>query len=151
VPGQAAFAAQALTNGAGNVTLPTFQFTKTTADKMYLQFRAVGYVSGNVTVSVLWGCGATSGNVEWGAKLFAVTPSTDTGAVSAKTFGTQAVAGATTVAATAGRMYKTDVVITSLDSLAADDWVTVELQLTAGTTIAGGGPVDVYDILVTSP
>lgn len=133
--------------GSGNVSVTTLAFDASTAQSVFWRIDASQYGSGNITVDVIWAADtATSGSVVWGAAIAAFTPDTDSGAITAKAFGTQDNASASpAVAATAKRLYKDTITVTHTDSIAVGDAVFLKLQRVAadaGDTMAGNALVE---------
>lgn len=126
-------------------TTPSTQATNTVyaavvGEFLQFRFRAINYASGNLTVDVDWfvraNPGATS-EVAFSAAIAAVTPNVDTGSVTAKAYAT-ATNGNTTGISTssAGRMFRTTITVSNLDSLAQDDFVYLKVSRISPT---GGG------------
>ena len=117
-----------------------YAFDAAAREDIYFTFPAVLYGSGNVAVTVQWysRSGSTTGDVIWGARLKAIT-SGDAVSVEGKTFSTSATT-TTTVNGTAKGLKTTVITITSLDSLAADDKLSINVYRDAaagGDTMAG--------------
>jgi len=98
-------------------------FDAATEETCFFVFRAARYASGNLTVRVRWSApsGITSGVVQFGAAVAAITPDTDSTNIESKVFGTAATVTDTHLGTTAQRVMTTAITITSLDSIAADD------------------------------
>lgn len=106
-----------------------------TDESAYFIFRAARYGSGNVTVRVRWYADtASSGNVVFGAALAAITPNTDTTDIETKAFGTAATTQDAHLGTTNQRLHELTITITSLDSVAADDWCALWLYRDASDT-----------------
>lgn len=108
------------------------------------KFRAINYASGNVTVDIDWfsRSKSTANNCAFSAQICCVTPTTDSFDVTADAFAT-ATQAQQTVAATGGRMYRTQVVVSNLDSLAQDDYVVLKVARATptGTDMTGDAAV----------
>jgi hypothetical protein len=97
-------------------------FDAATEETCFFVFRAARYASGNLTVRVRWSAAsATSGVVQFGAAVGAITPDTDSTSLGSKVFGTAATVTDTHLGTNADRVMTTAVTVTSLDSIAADD------------------------------
>lgn len=111
---------------ANGTSIPVtgYAFDAAAVEDAFVDFEAVNYGSGNVTVRLRWYADtASSGAVVWGAQLAALTPNSDT-----QDAETDALAAATTTATThlgttGQREHETVVTVTALDSLAAGDTV----------------------------
>lgn len=117
-----------------------YAFDAASREDIYFTFPAVLYGSGNVTVTVQWysRAGSTTGDVVWGARLKAITPG-DAASVEARTFATAATA-TSAVNGTAKGLQSATITITSLDSLAVNDKLSINLYRDAaagGDTMAG--------------
>lgn len=131
-----------LANGT-NIPVSGVAFNDTTLNAIFIELKALAYLSGNVTVKLNWYGAATTGVVVWGAQLAAVTPG------DAQSLLTDALATATTANSTANGTANGDqevsVVITNLDSLAAGDIVQLRIYRDAA---AGGDTFSGNAILV---
>ena len=107
----------------GEIAYDGYAFDQTTQEALYWTFNAARYGSGDIDVILDFYANLTSGTCVWGARLGAVTASTDSASVVAKSTSTEATGSATTFASTANRLYRQTVTITAKDSLAADDRV----------------------------
>ena len=117
-----------------------YAFDAASREDLYFVFPAVLYGSGNVTVTVQWysRSGSTTGDVVWGARLKAISDG-DAVSVESKTFSTAATT-TTTVNGTAKGPKFTTITITSLDSLTANDKLSINIYRDAaagGDTMAG--------------
>lgn len=95
----------------------------------YWRFRAIEYGSGNLTLDVEWyGDDASSGTIDLEASISAITPNTDTQDIETDTL--QAVSSVvdTHLGTTGQRLHRATITITGLDSLAADDIVTIKIE-----------------------
>lgn len=90
----------------------------------------------------------TSGNVAFEAALEAITPSDSVDLDSADSFDSVSSSGGITLPSTAGQLARADIVLASVDSVAAGDYV--RLRLTRDTGIAGNASanVDVLGVVV---
>lgn len=124
-----------LENGT-TIPISGYNFTAT-GQVMYRRFSAVAYLSGNVTLRIRWysQTGATTGNVRWDGAIAAITPG-DAQSVLTKALAT-ATNTTTSVGGTGRMINTTDVTISNLDSLAADDEVWLAITLGAATMTLG--------------
>lgn len=100
------------------------------------------YGSGNVSLLIDWYArtvGTVSGSVTWGGALSVITPS-DAQSVLTDAFATENTQ-ATTTSSTGNGLVRTTLVISNLDSLAANDTVKIRLRATAFTTFTGDAVV----------
>lgn len=99
---------------------------------VFWQFITENYGSGNLSLDIWWYADtASSGDVEFGAQLAAITANTDT-----QDFETDGLAGAQTVVdshlgTTGQRLHKVTLTISNLDSLANGDYATILLYRNA--------------------
>lgn len=121
------FAALVQANGS-TYPVPGYAFDAAADEEIWFTFIATDYGSGNVTVRIFWYADtATSGDVVWAAALGAVTANTDTQDIETDGLGTAATTTDSHLATTGQRLHSADVVISSLDSLAAGDYVTLRV------------------------
>jgi hypothetical protein len=121
-------AAPTLVQGT-NFPVPGLAFDTTTQETAFFDFPAVGYGSGNLTVTVEWYADtATSGDVTFGASIAAITPNTDTQDIETKAFATENTASDTHLATTGQRLHSFDITVSNLDGLAANDSVVLRLR-----------------------
>lgn len=117
-------------------------FDASTQEAVFFRFRAANYGSGNLTIGLDWYADtASSGDAVWGAAIAAITPNTDTQDVETDALATAATT--TTHLGTIGqRLHRTSVAVSSLDSLAADDHVVLQVYrdaANAADTMTGDG------------
>lgn len=94
------------------------------------------YAGGNLTVELFWDSTQTTGSAVLGASIAAETPA-DAQSTLTKGLGTEATQ-TTAVNGTASGPNKTTVTVTSLDSVAAGDKVTLRVRrLSSGDSMAG--------------
>jgi hypothetical protein len=107
---------------------PAFDGAGTTKQYMNYVFRASNYASGNVTVDIdfLMTGTATTGNVKFECAIGCITPGDAQGATT-DTFAT-ATSTTTTVSTTAKGLVRCSVTVSNLDSLAAEDVVTLQID-----------------------
>jgi hypothetical protein len=129
---------QVLANGT-NFPVPGYAFNDTTLQQLYFVFKVPLYLSGNITVTVRWYAAATTGAVIWGAQIAAITPSVDAQSMLTDGLATTQTTTTTTIS-TANAPDTTTITITNLDSVAADDEVTLRIYRDAaagGDTLSG--------------
>lgn len=115
---------------ANGTTIPVrgLAFDPDTEEAAFFRFLAVSYGSGNLTVTVDWYADtASSGDVIWGAALAAITPDADTQDVETDGLATAATVTDTHLGTTGQRLHRVTITVSSLDSLAADDDVTLRI------------------------
>lgn len=124
-----------------NIPARGYAFDAATEEAIFLPFRAVKYGSGNLTVDLDWYSDtATSGVVQWGAQIAAITPDTDSQDVETDTLATIATVNDTHLGTVGQRLHRATITITALDSLANDDDVQLRvarIAANAADTMAG--------------
>ena len=103
-------------------------FDAGTDEAAFFAFRATGYGSGNLTLTIHWYADTATTNSEvWGASIGAITAGTDTTDVEAKSLATE---NTTTTAArtSAQALQTTDITISNLDSIANGDLLLLRLR-----------------------
>lgn len=99
-------------------------FDATTKEMFFFQLAAIRYGTGSLTLKIRWtAASATSGNVVWEAKLAAITPDSDSGAVASKAFATALTVTDAHLGTTAERLHEATITISNLDSLANNDYI----------------------------
>lgn len=122
-------------------------FDGATAETVYSAFRAASYGSGNITLTLNWYADSTtSGDVIWGAAIAAITPDTDSQDIETKAYATAQTVTDSHLGTTAQRLHTCAITISNLDSLAANDWVSLKLYRDAA---AGGDTLNAVDVLLT--
>lgn len=116
---------------------PIYGYAFANDDYAFVDFKASDYGSGNLTLVIDWysRSGSTSGNVQWGAALMAVTPG-DAQSMETDAFAT-ATNTTTTVNGTARGPTRTSITISNLDSLAADDDCCIKITRNSASTMTG--------------
>jgi hypothetical protein len=118
-----------------NIPISGYAFDASAIEDMFLDFEAVSYGSGNVTVRLRWYADtASTGAAVWGAQLSANTPNTSTQDVETDTLATAATTTTTHLGTTGQREHETVVAVSSLDALASGD--TVRLRVYRDATNA---------------
>lgn len=116
-------------NQGTNFPIAGLAFDAATQETCYFRFSAVGYGSGNVTVTVEWYAdSATANGITFGASLAAITPNTDSQDIETKAFATENTASDTHLGTTGQRLHSFDITVSNLDSLAAMDDVALRLR-----------------------
>lgn len=120
---------QILKNNGTNFPVSGLGYDAATGTAAFWTLRSVNYASGNVEVDIDWYADtAANGSVVWGAALSVLTPNTDSQDIETDTFATETTLTDTHLTTTAQRLHRAVLTITSLDSLAADDYVTLRLR-----------------------
>ena len=120
---------QYVRNLGTNFPVSGLAFGDSAMEACFYKFRAVDYVSGNLTLALDWYADtAVSGVVRWLAAIAVITPDTDTQDVETKAFGTDASVDDTHLGTTGQRLHRALLTISSLDSLAAEDWVVLRIR-----------------------
>lgn len=95
----------------------------------FVTFMATAYGSGNLTVRFLWYADtASSGNVVWGAAIAAITPDADTQDIETDGLATEATVTDSHLGTTGQRLHTASATVSSLDSIAANDYVTLRIR-----------------------
>lgn len=136
IPGTANGAQHTVFDGT-NFPVPALAFDGGSADEaVYFLFKAINYGSGNLTLTIDWYADtASTGNVVWGAQVAAITPNIDTQDIEAKAFAAANTQQDAHLGTIAQRLHSVDLVISNLDSIAADDWVALHLFRDASDTV----------------
>lgn len=128
-----------------NFPIQVLAYDTTSREDAFFSWCALNYASGNVTATVYWYADtASSGGVTWGCALAAITPNTDTQDIETKAYATENTANDTHLGTTGQRLHTVDVTITNLDSLTADDWVSMKV----GRVVSDGGDTMAGDALL---
>jgi hypothetical protein len=115
-----------------NIPVRGFAFDASTEEAIFFSFPAIGYGSGNVTCWLDWYADtASSGVVRWSAQIAAITPDSDTQDVETDSLATAATVDDTHLGTTGQRLHRAIVTVSSLDSLAANDWVQLRVARVA--------------------
>lgn len=118
-----------------NFPVPVLAFDGGSSDeKACFYTRMTNYGSGNLTCEIDWYADtASSGDVVWGASIAAITPETDTQDIETKALGTQNTVTDSHLGTTGQRLHRASITISNLDSVAADDWVCLEIERVASS------------------
>src|SRR3990170_1044241 len=112
-------------------------YDATTDEAAFWTFRAIRYGSGNLTIDIEWYADtAASANVVWEAQIAAITPNTDTQDIETDGLATLNFVQDTHLGTTNQRLHRATITLSNLDSLAADDYVTLRLARDANGTHA---------------
>ena len=123
-----------------NIAIRSLSFDASTDEGCQFPWRATGYGSGNLTVTLLWYADtATSGNVVWGAAIAAITPDSDTQNIETDTWATENTATDGTSGSTQA-LNTTAITVSNLDSIAASDmaWLRIRRLGTSGSDTMSG-------------
>lgn len=129
-----------------NIPVRGLSFDASTEEAAFFVWRAVLYGSGNLAIDFDWyAATATSGAVVWGAQIAAITPGSDTQDVETDALATAATTTTTHLGTTGHRLHRTSVTVSALDSLAANDLVSMRFYRAA----AAGGDTMTGDAILT--
>lgn len=138
--GGAAAPAYRKVNGT-NFPVSGLYFDASSDESAYFKFRALRYGSGSLTLDIDWYAdSASSGNVIWGAQIAAITPDDDSQDVETDGMATASTVTDSHIGTVGQRLHRATITISNLDSLAADDWVTLRIYRdadAAGDTMTG--------------
>jgi hypothetical protein len=124
---------QLLKRNGTNLPVTGLAFDTATSELCHWRRPALSYGSGNITATVYWyGDTATSGGVVWEIAIAAITPDTDTTDIETKAYATAQNAADTHLGTTAHRIMQCPVTVTNLDTVAANDWVSIRLARLTG-------------------
>jgi len=104
-------------------------FDSGTDESAFWVFRATEYGSGNLTVDIDWytNSAQTSGSVVWTAAVAVITPNTDSQDLETDTLATANTVTDAHIGTTAQRLHRATVTVSNTDSIAADDWVCLQV------------------------
>lgn len=142
-----AFPAIVRANGT-SIPVSGYAFDAATEEALFFRFRASGYSTGDVIVSLDWYADtASSGGVVWGAQMAAITPDTDTQDIETDGLPTSTNVTDTHLGTTGQRLHRVNITLTgaALDSLAADDQVALRIARVS----ADGGDTMTGDAILT--
>ena len=112
----------ALVKNGTNFPVIGLAFDASSAENAYWVTRAINYGSGNLSVDLDWYADtATSGVVQWGVQIAAITPDADTQDVETKALATAQTVTDTHLGTTGQRVHRCTVTVTNLDSIASGD------------------------------
>jgi hypothetical protein len=125
-----------------NIPFTCLAFDAGAIEAAFWEKRVPGYAGGDLTAYIEWMAeSATSGDVVWEISIAAVTPETDSAALTAKALATVQTVTDTHLGTNAKRPMKTAAItISNLDSLAAGDMLFVRVRRLAtdgGDTMTG--------------
>ncbi|GAA3721690.1 hypothetical protein GCM10022224_103910 [Nonomuraea antimicrobica] len=111
------------------VTGLAFDGAGTAQEYAYWKFTPFGYAAGaDVTVEIIWyAVSGTSGTVNWGAAIAAITPSADTEDVETAGFAGMPTVTTSHLGTTARRLHRSVITVTDQDGMAVGDecWLRV--------------------------
>lgn len=111
-----------------NIPVRGLAFDASTDEAVFFVFRAVSYGSGNLTVTLDWYADtASSGDVVWSAAIAAITPDTDTQDIETDSLATANTVTDSHLGTTNQRLHRASITVSNLDSLAADDYVVLQI------------------------
>lgn len=111
-----------------NFPVPGLAYDAAADEAAFWKLAALNYGSGNLTLSIYWYADtATSGDVVWEGQLAAITANTDTQDIETKAFATLTNVTDSHLGTTGQRLHSVDLTLSNLDSLAANDYLTVRL------------------------
>jgi hypothetical protein len=120
-----------------NFPVSALFYDATTDEAAFWKLIATNYGSGNLTLDLYWYADtASSANVVWEAQIAAVTADTDTQDMETDGLATLNFVQDTHLGTTGQRLHKATITISNLDSLAANDHVTVRIARDANGTSA---------------
>lgn len=106
-----------------------------TNEEAFWKFVASAYGSGNLTFTLFWYADtASSGNVQWGVRISAITANTDSQDIETDALATATETQDSHLGTTGQRLHSLDVTVSNLDSLADGDYVTVGIYRDASDT-----------------
>lgn len=112
-----------------NFPIPSIAFDADGDKEAYLDFRAVNYGFGNLTVDIDWYADtASSGDIVLGAAIGAITPNTDSQDIEADALATENTVTDSHLGTTNKRLHRATITVSNLDSLAADDDVVMRIR-----------------------
>jgi len=128
--------AQHIANNGSNFPVSGLAFDGGSSDEIaYFFFRAPDYGSGDFTIDIDWYADtASSGDVKWGAAVAAITPDTDSQDIETKSFDTAGTVVDSHLGTTGQRLHRASISLSDLDSVAAEDWVALQLYRDASDT-----------------
>jgi hypothetical protein len=128
-------------NQGTNFPVSGLAFDAAADELSYWRVRAVEYGSGDLTLDIDWYADtASSGDVVWAAALSVLTPDTDSQDIETDAFATINTVTDSHLGTTGQRLHRATIALSNLDSLAADDIVTVQIYRDAddgSDTMAG--------------
>ena len=120
-----------------NFPVPGLLFDAATDQEAFLTFKAVDYGTGNLTLDLEWYAeNASANNIVWEANISAYTLNSTDGSIEADALATLNFVQDTHLATTAKRLHTCQIALSNLDSLAADDRVTLRVARDADGTNA---------------
>ncbi len=134
IPRTTTFPQPVQANGS-NYPVPGLAFDADTQEEVFFEFTATDYVSGNLTLTILWYADtATANDVVWEAQVGVITPNTDSQDVETDGLATLNFVMDTHLGTVGQRVHETAITISNLDGLAAGDRVVLRLARDADST-----------------
>lgn len=110
-----------------------YAFDAAATETIWFRTTAVAYGSGNLTFWLDWYADtATSGVVRWSVAIAAITPDTDTQDVETDALATATTFDDTHLGTTGQRLHRAIVVVTNLDTIAANDNLVISIARIGG-------------------
>jgi hypothetical protein len=126
-PRTTAFPQLVKANGS-NIPVTGYAFDASTEEAVFMDWRAVSYGSGNLTVDIDWYADtASTGNIIWGAAIAAITPDSDSQDVETDSLATANTVTDSHLGTTGQRLHRCSITVSNLDSLAAGDDVRMRI------------------------
>lgn len=111
-----------------NYPVAGLAFDAASDEHVYFKLEAADYGSGNLTVGLFWYADTASTNTcVWGAAIAAISANTDTQDIETDAFATANTVSDAHLGTTGQRLHYAEIAISNLDSIAADDFVTLDL------------------------
>lgn len=136
IPATAGGAAHRIATGAGGIRAIAFPAGPAQPSANW-QFCAENYGSGDPVIKIQWYADtSSSGTVVWQARILAITPNADTTDIETDTYATANFVQDTHLQTTGQRLHECSITLTNKDSLAAGDWVLLEIARDGDDTFA---------------
>jgi hypothetical protein len=140
-----------LVRNGTNIPVSALEFTPANDQAAFWKLDVDLYGSGNLTVKVRWYAGtATSGDVDFGAAIAAITPNVDTQDVETDSLATENTVTDSHLGTTAKRIHEAVITVSNLDGLAAGDVAFLRLRCLSSSTIAGVVRVESVEVLYST-
>lgn len=111
-----------------NMPVSGLKYDTTTSETAHWRIPMIAYGSGNLTLTVYWYADtASSGGVVFEAAISALTANADTQDIETDAYATATNASDTHLGTTGQRLHNFDITISNLDSVAANDLVSIKL------------------------
>lgn len=124
-------------NNDTNFPVAGLAYDATTDESAFWKLNAITYGTGNLTLDIYWYADtASTNNVVWEAQISAITANTDTQDIETDGLATLNFVQDTHLGTTGQRLHQCSITISNLDSLAANDYVTIRIARDANSTSA---------------